>query len=122
MNKKAAAIQWNGNNDLDKKQLKEFLEEYDLFEKFENSKYADMDGTDAENMFAFIQSKKDYKLKFQEKFGETMTRDELISWIEENNLEQELENRVDEKWEDFEDSIKSNRKKKYYSKQPASEE
>lgn len=117
LNKKASAIQWDGNNNLDKKELKEFLEEMELLEKFENSKYYDMDGTDAENMFAFIQSKKDYKTKFQEKFGETKTRDELISWIEENEMEAELDKRVDEKWEEFEDSIRSNRKKKYYSKQ-----
>lgn len=122
LNKKAVAIQWNGNNDLDKKQLKEFLQENDFYERFENSKYADMDGTDAENMFAFVQSKKEYKTKFQEKFGDTMTRDELISWVEENNNEQELEQRADEKWEAFEDSLKSNRKKKYYSKQISSEE
>jgi malate synthase len=73
-------------------------------------------------MFAFIQSKKDYKAKFQEKFGETMSRDEVIAWVEENGMEQELEERVNAKWEDFEDSIKSNRKKKYYAKQPESEE
>lgn len=118
LNTKAKAIQWNGNNNLDKKQLKEFLNENELLEKFENSKYYDMDGTDAENMFAFIQSKKDYKTKFNEKFGDTMTRDELIAYIEENNLEEELSNRVIEKWETFEDSLKSNRKKKYYATQP----
>ena len=118
LNTKAKAIQWNGNNNLDKKQLKGFLEENELLEKFENSKYYDMDGTDAENMFAFIQSKKDYKAKFNEKFGDTMTRDELITYIEENNLEEELSNRVIEKWENFEDSLKSNRKKKYYAVQP----
>ena len=122
LNKKAGAVQWNGNNDLDKKALKEFLQESELLEKYENSRYADADGTDAENMFAFIQSKKDYKAKFNEKFGDTMTRDELIAWVEENGMEQELENRVDAKWEEFEDSIRSNRKKKYYSKQLTSEE
>lgn len=122
LNKKAAAIQWNGDNGFDKKQLKEFLTEYELLEKYDDSKYADADGTDADNMFAFIQSKKDYKTKFQEKFGETMTREELIAWVEENGMEQELEERVNAKWEDFEDSIKSNRKKKYYAKQPESEE
>ena len=121
LNTKAKAIQWNGNNNLDKKQLKEFLEENELLEKFENSKYYDMDGTDAENMFAFIQSKKEYKQKFNEKFGDTMTRDELIVYIEENNLEEELNGRVIEKWENFEDSIKSNRKKKYYATQLESE-
>lgn len=122
LNKKSNAIQWNGSNSFDKKQLKEFLEEFDLYEKYENSKYYDADGTDADNMFAFIQSKKDYKSKFQEKFGETMTKDELTSWIEENGMEDELDHRVDEKWEDFEDSIRSNRKKKYYSKQLESKE
>ena len=122
LTKKANSIKWDGDNNFSKKELKEFLEEYNLLEKFEDSKYADMEGTDADNMFAFIQSKKDYKTKFQEKFGETMTRDELIAWIEENNMEEELEKRVDAKWEEFEDSIRSNRKKKYYSKQPESEE
>lgn len=120
LNTKAKAIQWNGTGDFDKKTLKEFLEENELFEKFENSRYSEADGTDADNMFAFIQSKKDYKKLFQEKFGETMTRDELISYIEENNLEQELDKRVEEKWESFEDSIKSNRKKKFYATQPVS--
>ena len=122
LNKKANAIQWDGNNNPDKKELKEFLDESGLLEKFEDSKYSDLDGSDADNMFAFIQSKKDYRQKYQEKFGETKTRDELISWIEENNLEKELEERVDRKWEDFEDSIKSNRKRKYYATQPESEE
>jgi hypothetical protein len=122
LNKKSNAIKWDGDNDFDKKSLKEFLEENYLYEIFENSKYYDMDGTDADNMFAFIQSKKDYKTKFNEKFGDTMTRDELISYIEENNLEDELRKRVDEKWEAFEDSLKSNRKKKYYATQPKSEE
>lgn len=121
LNTKSKAIQWNGSNDLDKKQLKEFLEEFELFEKYENSRYADSDGTDAENMFAFIQSKKEYKQKFQEKFGETMTRDELIQYIEDNNLEEELDIRVEEKWESFEESLKSNRKKKYGT-QPVIEE
>ena len=122
LSKKAAAIKWDGDNNFDKKSLKEFLEENDLYERFENSKYYDMDGTDADNMFAFIQSKKDYKIKFNEKFGDTMTRDELITYIEENNLEDELRKRIDEKWESFEGSIKSNRKKKYYSKQIESAE
>jgi len=117
LTKKANAIKWDGDNNLTKKDLKEFLEEYELSEKFENSKYADMDGTDADNMFAFIQSKKEYKAKFNEKFGDTMTRDEVIAYIEGNNLEQELDERVDTKWEDFEDSIRSNRKKKYYAQQ-----
>ena len=117
LNKKANAIKWDGNNDYDKKTLKEFLAESELYEKYEDSRYADIDGTEVERMFAFIQSKKDYKQKFNEKFGDTMSRDELIAYVEENNLEEELDERADKKWEDFEESIKSNRKKKFYSKQ-----
>lgn len=117
LNKKEKAIQWNGDNSLDKKTLKEFLEEYELLDKYLDSKYSDADDTDANNMFAFIMSKKEYKEKYQEKFGSTMNREEIIQYIEENNLEKELSERADKKWEDFEDSILSNRKKKFYSKQ-----
>ena len=42
-----------------------------------------------------------------------MSREELISWIEDNNLEDELRERVTNKWEEIEDSVKSSRKKKY---------
>ena len=94
----------------------------DLFGSRADSKKIVVNHIDADNMFAFIQSKKDYKIKFQEKFGESMTKEELVAWIEENGIEQELDERVNRKWEDFEDSIRSNRKKKYYAKQPQSEE
>ena len=120
LNTRAKAIQWNGSGVPDKKELKLFLEENEWLDKFLDSKYVDDEGTDADNMFAFIQSKKEYKEKYKEKFGETMTRDELIQYIEDNNLEDELNNRVEKKWEDFEDSLKSNRKKKYYATQPVS--
>ena len=49
-----------------------------------------------------------------------MNRKSMYAFIKENNLEQELDERADKKWEDFEDSIKSNRKKKFYSSQPES--
>jgi hypothetical protein len=113
LNTKAKAIQWNGDvGKLTLTDLKKFLEEYDLQNKFEDSRYYDGKSS-AEDIFDFIQSKKEYKEKFAEKFGESMTRDELIEWIENNNLEDELKQRVIDKWEEFEDSIKSSRKKKY---------
>ena len=40
-------------------------------------------------------------------------RKSLISYIEDNNLQPELRKRVIRKWEEFEDSIKSNRRGKY---------
>jgi hypothetical protein len=120
LNNKSKAIKWEGG-ELSFDDLKEFIEKNDYSEKFEDSKY--FDGKyDRDSIFDFIQSKKEYREKYKENFGETMNRDELISYIEENELEEELRQRVVDKWEAFEDSIKSNRKKKYYSKQPESEE
>lgn len=112
---KSKALKWEGDDpSLD--DFKNFLEKNDLSEKYEDSKY--FDGKyEKEGIFDFIQSKKEYREKFKEGFGETMTRDELIHYVEENELEKELRERVIEKWESFEESIKSNRKKKYYSKQ-----
>ena len=113
LNTKSKAIQWNGDmNKLSLSDLKNFLEEYELIEKYQDSKYCD-GKPNAEDIFDFIQSKKEYKEKFTEKFGESMSREELIEFVENNNLENELETRVEAKWEDFEESIKSNRKKKY---------
>lgn len=119
LNTKSKAIDYSGDGKLDLKQLKDFLEEYELAEKYEDSKH--FDGKyDADTIFEFIQSKKDYRQKFNEKFGGTMTRDELIAYIEENNLEEEINARAEAKWEEFEESIRTNRKKKY-SSQPRSE-
>lgn len=113
LNTKAKAVQWNGDaGKMTLSDLKKFLEEYELMEKYENSRFCDGKPT-AEDIFDFIQSKKDYKAKFSEKFGESMSREELISWIEDNNLEDELRERVTNKWEEIEDSVKSSRKKKY---------
>ena len=113
LNKKANAIQWNGGiSNLSLVDLKEFLSEYELEGKYQNSKYFD-GKANADDIFDFIQSKKEYREKFAEKFGDSMNRDELIEYIENENLESELDERVEAKWEDIESSIKSNRKKKY---------
>lgn len=120
LNTKAKAIKWEGG-ELSLDELKDFLEKNGYSEKYENSKY--FDGKyEKDGIFDFIQSKKEYREKYQESFGETMNRDELIFYIEENELEDELRERVVNKWESFEESIQSNRKKKYYSKQPESVE
>lgn len=115
LNTKSKAIKWEGG-ELSLDELQDFLQKNGFDSKYENSKY--FDGKyEKDGIFDFIQSKKEYREKYKESFGETMSRDELISYIEENELEDELKKRVIDKWENFEDSIKSNRKKKYYSKQ-----
>ena len=50
---------------------------------------------------------------YNESFGDSMNREELIAWIEDNDKVDELNQLVEDKWEDIEDSIKSNRRKKY---------
>lgn len=109
---KAKAIQWGESGELNLDKLKKFLEDNDLISKYEDSTYYD-GKYDAEGIFDFIQRKKSYRELYSESFGESMSREELISWVEDNDKVDELNDRVENKWEDIEDSIKSNRKKKY---------
>lgn len=111
LNSRAKAVQWDGCKP-DLKSLKDFLLECDLNEKYEGSRYYD-GKYNADDILDFVQSRKEYKAKYDGKFGESMSRDELVEWIECNNLEDELKSRVVGKWEEFEDSLKSNRKRKY---------
>ena len=53
------------------------------------------------------------KAKYLETFGKKLNRDELIQYVEDNNLVDELHRRVEEKWEQIEASIKTTRKPKY---------
>lgn len=112
LNNKARALQWDGGGKLDLKALKDFLVEFNLQGAYEKSKFFD-GKPDADGIFDFVQSRKDYREKFDGKFGKSMSREELITYIEEHDLQAELDERVEKKWEDFEASIKSNRKKRY---------
>lgn len=51
--------------------------------------------------------------QFTKDFGTTYTRDELIKYVEENNLQEELKARTFAKWEGVEASIRSDRRPKY---------
>lgn len=111
LSNKAKSLVWGDTAGADYDSLHAFLEENDLVDKYESSKYYD-GAKDADNIFDFIQSKKTYRdLYSQSTSG--MSRDELVSYIEEQGLEKELSRMVEDKWEDFEDSIKSKRKKRY---------
>lgn len=118
LNTKAKALQWDGDGGLDLAKLKKFLDEAELSDAFEKSKYFDGKPT-AEDIFDFVQSKKAYREKYAEKFGVSMTREELIAYVEDNDLGEELSARVEKKWEDFEDSLKTTRRKKYSSQPEA---
>lgn len=73
---------------------------------------------------AYIKSDPEKNKLFEEKFSLTMDRETLIDYIYENNLEDELNRRVYEKWEAFEDRAVSQignrggKYAKYYADQP----
>lgn len=122
LNTKAKAIKWNESADkkLNLTSMKIFLRDtmldddnkLSLLELYQNSGYYD-GKVELDTALEFIQSNKKYNALFTECFGESMTRNDLISYIEDNDLTAELHERVIEKWEEVEASIKSNRKKKY---------
>lgn len=63
---------------------------------------------------AYIEKTLELKEKADKYFGKGISRDILIKMIEENNkLYLELEKRTIEKWEDEEEAVQTNRKRKY---------
>ena len=113
LSSKAKALRWgDGQEKMTLPTLKKWLVEEDLVDEFNDSRYADK-GSSVESITAFATSRKDRLEKFQSRFGLTMSRDELIQYIEDNGLEEELRQKVEAKWEELEDDIRSNRRKKY---------
>jgi hypothetical protein len=122
LTKKANVIKWDNGDSTGLSELKKWLSETtykdcSLADMYEDSKYFDGKAT-ADSIIEFTQSKSDLKKLYAERFGESMTREELIQYIEDNSLQEELEKRVEEKWESVEDSIRTTRRKKYAT-QPA---
>ena len=103
---------WSDGEKLTKVALRKFMKEtevlgHTLQEWFEESKFDDA--------VDFLLSDDKYKAPFFERFGTRMSRDELVAYIENNGISEELYSKVVAKWEECEESIKSNRVKKYSS-------
>lgn len=64
-------------------------------------------------MLEYIASIPELKVLHEDRFGAPMSRDELIQFIEEKGLQKELTERVMDKWETIENSIKTTRSPKY---------
>ena len=73
-----------------------------------------------DSALAFIKADEEKEKLFKETFALAMDRDSLIKYIEENNLQDELDKRVEEKWEAFEAKGNLGRKPKYFAQQPRS--
>lgn len=107
--KRAQSIVWDGKEQT-RSNLKEFLEKNDklvLYKKEVNSAFK------KDELLEWIGEQEDLKKDFEKVFGVSMTREELIEWIETKQKEGELTKRVLEKWEAVELEIRTQRKSKY---------
>lgn len=107
---RADAVCWGSGEPLTDESLEAFLEENNVFDECVSTlkkRYS------IKNAKKWIEGFPELFEKFEERFGKTMTRDELISYVEENGLENELEQRVIAKWDAFEASIATNRKRQF---------
>ena len=68
----------------------------------------------------YINGDKEKEKAFKKEFKLSMDRDSLIDYIYNNNLQEELDKKVEEKWEAFEAKLSSGRRPKYFSQQPRS--
>ena len=81
-----------------------------------------------ETMLKFVKTDDKIKKLFDDTFNLCMDRDTLINYIYENGLEEELDRRVEEKWEAFEEraaaqiNSRGGKYAKFYGDQPKSTE
>jgi recombination protein RecA len=108
MNKEGNAIIWDGK-DQTVANLQAFLEQESHLEKYKKE-YKNIKKSD---MLQYIKETPELEANFAKFFGSPMSRDELISYIEQKKLSKELTRRVIEQWEAIEESIRSNRPPKY---------
>jgi RecA/RadA recombinase len=113
--KKSAAnsIIWSGE-EVTAKKVKDWMEEKKYYEEYRDWRTDKEKSSGLESMMEYIDFDEEKQKEFKAKFGETLTRDELISRIEiDSALKKELKQRVINKWEKIEAEVKSNRPKKY---------
>ena len=91
--------------------LTAIIKESDTWEAF--TKAYGKSAAKKSDLSAFIDKDPDAKKLYDKKIGKALTRDEMIKWVEENNKQKELSNKVFMKWESLEAEVKSDRKAKY---------
>ena len=101
---KAKSISYGDAKPATKTELKAFLKEKDRLNDFKTSEYTEY--------IDFILNS-DLKDEYSKKWGEAMSRGELMEYIENNSKENEIVEKVLQKWEEVEDSLRSQRKKRY---------
>ncbi|MBR4396932.1 MAG: hypothetical protein IKS93_03665, partial [Methanobrevibacter sp.] len=119
-------------NDPNKKamegpEVRQWLIDNKWFEDYKESEYYPSNGRySLESALKYIAADKTKKKLFDDTFALVMDRDMLIQYIYDNNLEEELNKRVEERWEAFEDTVsqatpnKFGKYAKFYGTQPES--
>jgi hypothetical protein len=109
----ANSIQWSVEaKEVTPKILVEFIKAQGKEELFRIAKKANnLEGI--KKIKEWIVGPGELKEQFEAEFGVTMRRGELITWIETSGKQAELTERVRAKWEAIEQSIRSDRPRKY---------
>jgi len=106
---KGAEASWDGK-ELNLENLKQFLIENGVEEEYRKTVKPTLKKSE---VVEWLSNNEKLKDKFNQQFMAKMGRNELISFIENNHLEKELQKRVEEKWETIEKSVATNRPRKY---------
>jgi RecA/RadA recombinase len=109
----ADAIVWDPGEEKTLPNLTAFLDEHKAMA--ECKKAVGDKGFKRGAITEWIAAHAELSTAYQERFGTTMTRDELIEFIESKGLQAELKKRTVAKWEAIEQSIKTARVPKYAS-------
>lgn len=106
-------LQWTDNvKEVTPKALIEFIASQGKEDLFRQAKRSyNLEG--ARKITEWIVGEGGLKEQFEEEFGVSMKRSELIDWIEKNNKQDALTERVRAKWEAIEESVRSGRPRKY---------
>lgn len=126
----AKSLAWENNPDkkpMEGPEVRQWLIDNDWFDDYKASTYYPENGRySLESALKYIAADNKKKKLFDDTFALVMDRDMLIQYIYDNNLEEELNKRVEQKWEAFEDTVSKatpNQHGKYarfYSTQPES--
>lgn len=101
---------WNGEKETNLANLKEFLISHNKEEYYRTKVHKTLKKSE---LIDWIEDQEDLKTDYESTFGSSMTRNELIEFIEAHHLQKELSIRVIDKWESIETSIKPVREPKY---------
>jgi recombination protein RecA len=121
---KAESLAWSGESsgegmEATSANLRAFLEDIERWADYKADIRTDNGGKMPSDplkkslLIKWIESHPEVQEVYEKKFGASMTREELIQYVESKGLTKELTQKVVDKWETVENSIRTNRPPKY---------